>query len=130
MGETITRYGDLSGACGWNGAGWEKILIDSSKRLVIALGDWPGTPVIYNVTMTLANTEYPQALPANTRKFMIKCRGSYNVKVCFASGQSGTIYLTIPANMAWWEDQISVASGTLYFQCATAGQVAEIVAWS
>ena len=88
------------------------------------------TPVVYNVTMTNANTEYSQALPANAKKFLIKCRGAFAVKVCFTSEESGATYLTIPAGMAYYEDLIQPSSLTLYFQCATAAQVAEIVAWS
>jgi len=88
------------------------------------------TPTIYNVSMTLANTEYSQALPANTKKFLIKCRAQYVVKVCFVSGQSGSLYLTIPVGGVYWEDEVQPASLTLYFQCATAAQVAEIIAWA
>lgn len=88
------------------------------------------TPVIYNVTMTLADTEYSQALPADTKKFLIKCRGAYDLKVAFASGESGTTYITIPANTALCETLLVASSLTLYVQCATAGQVAEIIAWS
>ena len=88
------------------------------------------TPVVYNVTMTNANTEYSQALPANTKKFLIKCRTAYDIKVCFTSGASGTTYLTVPAGSAYCETLIQPAVLTLYFQCATAAQVAEIVAWS
>ena len=100
------------------------------RQILAEVDDWPGTPVIYNVTMTTADTEYSQALPANTRKFLIKCRTSFAIKLSFTSGQSGTTYLTVPADMTYWEDQINVASITLYLQCATAAQVAEIVAWS
>lgn len=86
--------------------------------------------VIYNVTITNANSEYSQALPANTKKFLIKCRGSYDIKVCFANGQSGTTYITVPGGMSYYEDVIQSSTLTLYFQCATAAQVAEIMAWS
>lgn len=85
---------------------------------------------IYNVTMTLANTEYNQALPANTKKFTIKCRTLYHIKLAFTNGQSGITYLTIPPGMAYSEDLIRPATLTLYFQCPTAAQIAEIVAWS
>lgn len=85
---------------------------------------------IYNVTMTLANTEYSQALPAHTKKFTIKCRTLYSIKLAFTLNQSGVTYLTIPAGMAYSEDLIRPATLTLYFQCPTAAQVAEIVAWS
>lgn len=85
---------------------------------------------IYNVTMTLANTEYSQALPNNVKKFTIKCRTLYDVKLAFTLNQSGVTYLTIPAGMAYSEDLIRPATLTLYFQCPTAAQVAEIVCWS
>lgn len=101
-----------------------------TDELDVNIDNWPGTPAIYNVTMTNADTEYSQALPANTRKFLIKCRTSFAIKLSFTSGQSGTTYLTVPADQSYWEDQINDASITLYFQCANAGKVAEIVAWS
>lgn len=85
---------------------------------------------IYNVTMTLANTEYSQALPANTKKFTIKCRTFYDIKLAFTVNQSGVTYLTIPSGMAYNEDLIRPATLTLYFQCPAAAQVAEIVTWS
>lgn len=101
-----------------------------TDELDVNIDDWPGTPVVYNVTMTTASTEYNQALPANTRKFMIKCRGAYDIKVCFVAEGSGTLYVTVPSGQSYWEDQINDTAITLYFQCATAAQVAEIVAWN
>lgn len=106
------------------------ILLDIKGRVATNIANWPSTAVIYNVTMTSANTEYSQALPPNTRKFLIKCRTSFAIKLAFKSGESGTNYLTVPAGMTYWEDQINYATVTLYFQCATAGKVAEIVAWA
>jgi len=100
------------------------------RQILSQLEALPGTPAVYNVTMTNAATEYSQALPANTRKFLLKCRGVYAIQVCFTSGESGTKYVTVPANQTYSEDQINAATLTLYFQCATAAQVAEIIAWS
>lgn len=37
MGEPIATVGELAGVCGHDGTSWEKILIDSSKRLVVAI---------------------------------------------------------------------------------------------
>lgn len=37
MGEPIATVGDLAGICGHDGTDWEKILIDASKRLVVAI---------------------------------------------------------------------------------------------
>lgn len=86
-------------------------------------------PLVYNVTMTLANTEYSQALPPICKKFLIKCRASYPIRVAFAWGETAVAWVTVPAGMTYWEDLIYTLRMTLYFQCATAGQVAEVVAW-
>lgn len=89
------------------------------------------SPTIYNKTMTSANTEYSQELPAGTRKFLIKCRTAFDIKLAFVASASGTTYVTIPADKALLVDNLSL-SGTriLYFQCATAAKVAEILVWT
>lgn len=152
MGEPIAEVGYLAGICGHDGDAWEKILIDASRRLVVVVADSGGsdlqdvvdqleilvaatpyrstTSAIYNVTMTTANTEYSQALPSQTKKFTVKCRGKYDVKLAFTAEASGTTYITIPSGLCYWDDLIRDAVLTLYFQCATAAQVVEIVAWN
>ena len=87
------------------------------------------SPTIYNLTLTDANTEYSQALPANTTKYVVQCRTDDDVKMSFTSGESGTKYLTIHGGQSYWEDLVKI-SPTLYFQSATAGVVVEIVAWT
>ena len=87
-------------------------------------------PNIYNVTMTNADTEYLQSLPAGTKRFSIKCRGNYDMKLSFTQGESGTKYVTIPAGFEYNEQNLRLLNITLYFQCVAAGQVAEIVAWT
>ena len=88
------------------------------------------SPVIYNTTMTLADTEYSQALPASCKAITVQNRGAYDTKVCYTSGESGTTYFTIKSGMNYYEDRMILAGSTLYFQCATAGQVLEIIAYS
>lgn len=87
-------------------------------------------PRIFNVTLTSANTEYPQALPTNTRKFTIVPRTSTHViKYAFNEGESGTLYMSIGAAGAW-NDNIGIGNLTIYMQSTTAGAVVEIEAWS
>lgn len=105
-------------------------VVDQLVILVAAILYRSTTPVVYNVTMTSADTEYSQTLPAQTKKFTLKCRGEYDIKFCFTAEASGTTYLTIPSGQCYWDDLIRDASLTLYFQCATAAQVAEITAWN
>ena len=80
--------------------------------------------------MTSASTEYSQALPDGTVKFTVQCRAAYATKLCFTSEASGTTYITIPASGTYCEDGINTSGRTLYFQCGTAAQVMEIIAWT
>lgn len=89
----------------------------------------PGKVAIYNLTLTSANTEYSQALPNNARKVMIKCRTSAAMKLSYTSGESGSNYLTIPADQTYWDDHINTVQ-TVYLQSTTAGVVAEIMVWT
>lgn len=91
------------------------------------------TPAIYNMTMTNANTEYSQALPANTRKFTIHTRDETAFRLAFVTGKVATPtapYLTIPANKVYYEDFVNLTSKTLYFASGSAGKIIEIVAWT
>ena len=106
--------------------------LTSVKTAVEALTPTATTPVIYNVTMTLADTEYSQALPANTKKFLIHTRDGTTFRIAFVTGKVATPtepYFTIAANDAYYEDGIK-ATPTLYFGCASAGKIVEIIAWS
>ena len=100
------------------------VLISTS---VFAIGQAAG---VYNKTMTSANTEYSQALPNGCAAFTVKCRGNYDIKLCFTAAGSGTTYVTVPAGSAYYEQVVSAYQVTLYFQCATASQVTEIVYWT
>jgi hypothetical protein len=87
-------------------------------------------PIIYNVTMTVANFEYSQTLPTNCRKFQIRPRStSAIIKLAYNSGESGTTYEEVPPS-GMWQDMIGIMSQTLYFQTSRAGTVAEIEAWN
>jgi hypothetical protein len=83
---------------------------------------------VINKTMTLADTEYSQALPIGTVKLMVQNRGLYDTKFSFVSGTSGTNYMTIKAGQVYYDDLVNT-SRTLYFQCPTAAQVLEIILW-
>ena len=91
-----------------------------------------GTPSIYNVTMTDANTEYSQALSANTKKFSIHLRDFTAFRFAYASGKVAAPtapYLTVPAGGEKSEELIQPASLTLYFASSDAGKIAEIEEW-
>ena len=87
-------------------------------------------PTITNTTMTDADTEYSYALPDGTRRFSIKLR-SLNalLKLAFASGASGTTYITIQYGESLPILSVKGNGLTLYFQSPTASQIAEITIW-
>lgn len=91
--------------------------------------DYPSIPYIYNVSATLANQEYSQALAPQTRKFLIRVRnGGAELKVYFSSGAA--TYILVPRGSNFFETEIEVSSLTVYFQSSKPGQVIEIIAWS
>jgi len=90
------------------------------------------TPTIYNVTLAVINTEYSQALPANTRKFLVQCQDGTEFRLAFETGRVAAPvapYLTIRANCIYWEDMV-LTGVTIYVAGGTAGKVVEIVAWT
>ncbi len=91
------------------------------------------TPVIYNVTMTLADTEYFQALPANTKKYTIQTRDGTAFRMAFETLKVALPtepYFSIGTDGFHHEDLIEPASLTLFFGCGEALKVIEILAWS
>ena len=91
------------------------------------------TVAIYNVTMTNADTEYSQALPADCKKFLIHTRDGTAFRIAFVTGKVAgptAPYFTVPTNGIYNEDGIQPATLTIYFACAAGGKVVEIIAWS
>lgn len=88
-------------------------------------------PYIYNVTCTLADTEYSQALPIRTSKIQVQSRNNNDIKLAFVSGESGSKYFTVKGGMTYFDAEIMKSDGAmvLYFQSATAGEICEILAW-
>lgn len=87
------------------------------------------TPTIYNVAVPLANTEVSQALSTGTKSFTIRVRGHARLQLAFASGNSGTDFLTIPSGANLTQENLNF-DGTIYFQTSKASQVVEILEWT
>jgi hypothetical protein len=90
------------------------------------------TPIEYNVTLTLANTEYSQALPAGTRKVVFRCRSAADVRYAWVTGKVAGLtapYQTLKTGAEYATDGINLTGRTLYLASASAGVVVEIEAW-
>lgn len=91
------------------------------------------TPNEYNVAMVAADTEYSQALPAGTHKFIFQCRDGTAIRYAFTTGKVAAPvapYFSLRTNGAYGEDGLKLTGVTLYFACSIAGKVVELLAWS
>jgi len=91
------------------------------------------TPSEYTVTTVVADTEYSQELPANTKKFTFQCRTANDIRFAFSTGKVATSvpsYNTLKAGHVYFEDNLNLTTATVYVACATTNKVVEIIAWS
>ena len=89
-------------------------------------------PTVYNTTMTTADTEYSQALPAGTGQYQIRRQDGGAMRLAYVTGKVAAPtapYLDIPAGHADEEVIDSRIALTLYFAADDAAKVAEIKCW-
>ena len=92
----------------------------------------------YNVTLTDADTEYSQVLPANAVRIGFQCRTAAAVRFAFVAGKvTGPTapYLTLKSGQAFEyvrpvEAHKAEQELTLYLASSSEGVVVEILAWS
>ncbi len=91
------------------------------------------TPNEYNVTLTVANTEYSLALPSSTRELRFRCRTIFDVRYSFTKDKVATPtapYLTLPAGSDYASDQSDITGKTLFLASSEAGVVVEVEIWT
>lgn len=84
------------------------------------------SPQIDNISLLLAATEYPIALPANTKRFLVKARNGGILKFRYMSGGD---FLTIPYGTFLSEDDMQVTTFTVYIESNVPSQVLELITW-
>jgi len=88
---------------------------------------------VYNITLTSADTQYSQAIPASTLEIRFRCRTLYDVRYAWITGKVATPtapYLTLPAGSDYHSDANDLNSQTIYLASAQAGVVVEVETWS
>lgn len=88
------------------------------------------SPIIYNVTTTLANTEYSQVLPSNTKEITLNARGNAKLQITYNLGQSNSVFKTIFPGEIYKETGMNLIGKTIYFQSTKPGEVVEIITWT
>ena len=97
-----------------------------------------GTKVqMFTVSMPVANFEYKWQLPFGCKKLTMQCRDSTDVYMATNRGcVAGPYdpYFTLKGGTAWDDQQLNIGNladiSTIYFGCASAGKVVEIIIWS
>lgn len=87
-------------------------------------------PNTYNLAMASASNEYSQALPTNTKKIVIRSRGTNDLRLAWVSGETATSYITIPAGSSFQLDGVWLRGATVYLRSSGASDTAEILAFS
>lgn len=89
-------------------------------------------PTIVSVSLPTAATEVSYVLPAGTKTFLLKTETlNARLQLSYTSGQSGTLYLTIPYSANYTVSGLDAgASITLYVQSNKASTAVEIVSWA
>ena len=99
-----------------------------SKDIVDAIsGTTNTTPSIFNVNCVTAGVEYSQALPANTKGFILQARGQSRIDFAYSTGAADTLTL-FPG--VTFHDSNFYSSRTIYFKCSKNNEVVEIVAYT
>ena len=93
------------------------------------------TQTDYNVTLTNADTEYSQALPANCRLFEFQCRTDVAVRWSKTTGKVAgptAPYKTLKAGDYYYSPPLNQAASpdTLYFAAAVGSLVVELTVWT
>lgn len=86
------------------------------------------TPIVYNLTMTDAETEYSQVLPVGCKGFSVSIQGGTAADIFSVSFIPSGTPLKYPGDVEYFEDGLNL-TGTLYLKCVTAGKVAQILVW-
>lgn len=111
-----------------------EVVLKASAANVGKVDPNTATPTIYNVTLTNANTEYSQALPANCRGFEFQCQTGVQCRWSNVTGKVATPtapFMTLRPN-AWYASppiNQGASPSTLYFGSATAGSIIELIAY-
>ena len=93
------------------------------------------TQADYNVTLTSADTQYSQALPANCRGFEFQCRTDVAIRWSKTTGKVAgptAPYKTLKAGDYYWSPPLNQGASpdTLYFASASADVIIELTAWT
>lgn len=87
-----------------------------------------GSPIIENINMPVANTEYVLSLDKGVKKLLLQCRSGGDLKIAFKAGESSSRYFTLHGFNTYYEDLI-MGPFEIAMQSPNADTVVEVVTW-
>lgn len=88
-------------------------------------------PIISNLSMPTANTEYNFSFPTTTKKFRIQSRSNSKLQLSYISGDSNINFITIPYGNSYEIDNLKLSSILdIYIQSNKNSDTLEIEYWN
>jgi len=103
-------------------------IASTSVASTVSIAESSTQGIIFNVICPLANIEYQQILPTNTKGFVLKSRLDGELKIAYFSGDSGLLYFTVPSGTAYFDENFYTTQ-VLYFQSNIFNDIIEIIAY-
>ena len=87
---------------------------------------------ITNLSLPTASTEVAHVLLANIKSLMVKLRKKdcASLQIAYTIAESGTKFITLSPGIYYSEQDLEIASGTIYLQTTKDSQTVEILEWS
>ncbi len=88
-------------------------------------------PTVYNITLTVADTQYSQSF-TNVKSLWFQCRTAVDIRYAFIPNKVATPsapYMTLKSGQVFEEYNINISSFTVYFAGDTGGEIVEIEKW-
>ena len=103
----------------------------SSSGSVTVSASGASNPLLSNMSILLANTEYSFSLPAGTKQFEFRSRLGAKLQIAYTSGDTGSIFKTIWSGCLYSETGLLLtASLDIYVQGSKPNDVLEILSWT
>lgn len=105
-------------------------MLEEIKNSVVELQNLPKqstTPLLADVTMTSADTEYSYTFPDDTKKISLEIgAGGSAFRVAWVTGKVAAPtqpYIAVPTNEKFARDNLTLVGKTIYFACEVAAQM-------
>lgn len=87
-------------------------------------------PLIANIDIPTAGTEYSYTLPLGTKQFLIRSRNGSKIQLSYNAGESSTLYITVPKWCFYSESELLLTTSTdIFFQSNQNSEIVELLFW-